>query len=720
MGSKKASTKPREPEPPRPLPDAGYYSALAIIALFALTIRAIHTLSLLRSPLGTTLVEDAAYYHAEALRIGGLVAGATPSGPTFMNLGYPYALAAIYAVLGPQVGAALAVQALAGALSAVCLAIATTRIGADRRTGLLAGAITAIYAPAIFYDGLLLTPALVNAALAGALALIAYQDKRAPHLRLAAAGLLLGAAALVRANVLLAIPLLAVAVAGWAIKVLHHARGKALRRAVVFTVAAMALPVLVSAGIGIRHGEWVPVSANGGMNFWVGNGPEATGVYTPASFLRDVNPAAEEHAYLDEARHRTGNAALTLAGASRYWLREGLAEAAQAPSRWLSLEGRKLVLFWNAFEVNTNVSLAFIRRFSPLLAWLQTGYGLLAILGAPGLTLLALRLPARAAYPLAILAAAAATALLFFVSGEYRHPASLALAIGAAYLVMAIIDAGQKTTHFERGELPALVITSVVIVPMALWSFPPLRAGCDPRYDFANAAREMASRHPGSPLPGRAEFDRALALLDRAPDANRDPVILDTRAAVETAAAAAVEDRRYPAAALRDLEALAKYDLTPGRGNYSDAFLRRAALDLRARARMLAAIPAVRDDPALSRSADLLGANGWRRVDVFLRAGDVNGASAYVDDALVHAPHDPDLMAEKGRVLLHAGREQDGLAWLERSCNTWPDTPRCAVYAAEWLGARGRAAEARQMAQEALRRDPGSREARAILDRIPG
>ena len=101
-----------------------------------------------------------------------------------------------------------------------------------------------------------------------------------------------------------------------------------------------------------------------------------------------------------------------------------------------------------------------------------------------------------------------------------------------------------------------------------------------------------------------------------------------------------------------------------------------------------------------------------------MRSGDVDAAEAFVDEALRHAPRDVDLMAEKGRVLLHRGNERDGLAWLERSCAGWPETPRCAIYAAIWYATRGRPAEARAFAEEAVRRDPSSPEARAVLARL--
>ena len=71
---------------------------LGLVFLVALVARVGHVAAFLRSPAGDTLVLDAKYYHREALQILGRLPG-DADGVSFMNVGYPYALAAVYSAL---------------------------------------------------------------------------------------------------------------------------------------------------------------------------------------------------------------------------------------------------------------------------------------------------------------------------------------------------------------------------------------------------------------------------------------------------------------------------------------------------------------------------------------------------------------------------------------------------------------------------------------------
>src|SRR6185295_16902767 len=67
---------------------------------------------------------------------------------------YPYLLGLIYAAAGRHLLLVRVVQALIGSASCALLVLAGARLF-SRRTGLIAGLMLALYAPAIFFDGLL-------------------------------------------------------------------------------------------------------------------------------------------------------------------------------------------------------------------------------------------------------------------------------------------------------------------------------------------------------------------------------------------------------------------------------------------------------------------------------------------------------------------------------------------------------------------------------------
>ena len=263
-----------------------FAAGLAAVGLAGLVVRTSHALALLASPAGETLVQDAAFYHREALRILGTIAAPGPGGPSFMNVGLPYALAAIYSIAGPSVRAALLVQAVLGSLTAVLLALAVERMIGSRRVALAAGFLWALYAQAVFYDGLVLTPSLTNDCLAVALLLLALLSRGGGPLLAVAAGLAVGLAAVLRANLLLLVPVVAVLLLFVPACTPRDGDRRARRlAALLFVAGAAAVPLPIVLFNGAAHGEWVPVSANGGMNFWAGNNQDAQGIYYTAPFL---------------------------------------------------------------------------------------------------------------------------------------------------------------------------------------------------------------------------------------------------------------------------------------------------------------------------------------------------------------------------------------------------------------------------------------------------
>ncbi|MEZ5289380.1 MAG: glycosyltransferase family 39 protein, partial [Vicinamibacterales bacterium] len=124
-------------------------AAVFVVAFLARLahIRAIHD-----TPLFDVLLGDARAYDAWAQRLAGgdwLGADVFYQAPL-----YPYFLGVLYAIAGHDLLMARLVQAVVGSASAVLLAAAGERLF-SRRVGLAAGFGLALYAPAIFLDGLL-------------------------------------------------------------------------------------------------------------------------------------------------------------------------------------------------------------------------------------------------------------------------------------------------------------------------------------------------------------------------------------------------------------------------------------------------------------------------------------------------------------------------------------------------------------------------------------
>jgi hypothetical protein len=198
-----------------------------------------------------------------------------PSTPFFRPPGYPYVLSVIHRITGgTQIGARRA-QFVLG-LGTCLLAFFLGRRLRDLLAGTIAAALAATFWPMIYFEGELLDSSLLATVLLGASLLTLRAADRPTIVRAAASGAMLGFAVLVRPNVL---PAVAVA-ALWVFWVVRRRGIEGAGRSSAVLLLASALVVLPCALRNHRvSGDFVLVSANGGINFWIGNNPEADGVH---------------------------------------------------------------------------------------------------------------------------------------------------------------------------------------------------------------------------------------------------------------------------------------------------------------------------------------------------------------------------------------------------------------------------------------------------------
>lgn len=122
------------------------------LAMVAWIVRFIHATALSSAPVFAILLGDSKRYIEWASEIA---AGDWLGTAVFYQAPfYPYVLAAAFTVFGVSIDLVRVLQALAGALACVLVAMAGRRFF-DWKVGLAAGACLALYAPAIFFDGLI-------------------------------------------------------------------------------------------------------------------------------------------------------------------------------------------------------------------------------------------------------------------------------------------------------------------------------------------------------------------------------------------------------------------------------------------------------------------------------------------------------------------------------------------------------------------------------------
>jgi tetratricopeptide (TPR) repeat protein len=176
----------------------------------------------------------------------------------------------------------------------------------------------------------------------------------------------------------------------------------------------------------------VPITSNGGLNFFIGNGEGATGGYVKPRGL-DIVTDPDGEAIAERALGRD----LKPSEVSGYWYGRAWANIRANPGPWAKLMARKVAFVMSSYELPQLENYDFQKRYSPLLELPLPGFALIAPLGLLGLGLAFRRRRARllglfsAVYLLSIAA--------FFVVARYRLPVIPVLTVLAGYAVFEMI-----------------------------------------------------------------------------------------------------------------------------------------------------------------------------------------------------------------------------------------------------------------------------------------
>jgi tetratricopeptide (TPR) repeat protein len=403
--------------------------------LVAAALRVAYLAELAASPMADLVAGDGKAYVLWAERIAAGDWLGRAEGVFYQAPLYPYFLAAVQLVAGPSVLAIRVVQALLGALSCALVA----RAGAllfGRVAGLVAGLMLALYAPAVFFDGLVQKAALdlflvsllllLLARLAGAV------PPSRPALHGAAVGVVLGVLMLSREN---AMVLLACVVL-W---MLTTSSPAGARTRLVTAAALLAGSALVTAPVALRNlaigGELHLTTSQLGVNFYLGNNPKAGGAYVPLRPGR-ANWQFERLDATELAEQALGRS-LTPGEVSHYWLSQALEFIRGEPYRWLKLVAHKSALVVNHREIGDTDDLGGYAEHSVVLRGLAKLFGfgpLLALAAAGAITERARR--RELALLLVLGVGYAASVVAFFVFARYRYPlVPMLMPLAAAGLV---------------------------------------------------------------------------------------------------------------------------------------------------------------------------------------------------------------------------------------------------------------------------------------------
>ena len=477
------------------LPRGGFF---ILVVAGALLVRAIHLLLLRETEFFEVLGLDAAHYDRWALEI---LEGRTTGDPYFQGPLYPHFLALVYGVFGHQVLAVQLVQLGLGAITTGFVYL-IGNFAASRRVGLGAAAIFALYPFAIFLDVHLIPATLLCFFATTALYVFLRAWASGSWIASTASGLLLGLASTGRPT-FLGVGILAVVLLG-----ISALRARDRSQAVMLGCFVLGMIVAVSPTTLHNQrvsGELIPVSTNGGINYYIGNHDAASGLYQELPgilFFQDGVPADGNSRAV--ASQRAGEA-LSHAQASRWWLQQGLEFNRRQPGRTLVLHAQKLGYWLADYEIPQIENFDWAKRDVALLRLSPVRFGWIVALATVGL-LVGLRNGGPLRWIGVAVLGYSAAILPFFITARFR------VVIVPALCVLAAVGFRALWRGVPRMNRPALVGTAVVMMILSFRIQPQgIQSSSDQLLPYTRGVRAMQQGDFASAVPF---FRQAVALDD--------------------------------------------------------------------------------------------------------------------------------------------------------------------------------------------------------------
>jgi len=468
--------------------------------LLCVVLRSLYLAFFHRDPSFSVLILDAYRFQERALEIldGRLFTGR----PFDMVPLYPFILAAVYKTAGVSLLLIRVLQLACGLMSGLLIYLIGKR-AFDRAAGATAFLIYALYGVFPYYELHLLATAvsILFLLLFILLLLIAVEKNSAGSFALA--GLAAGILVLLRPNFL---PVMACVCL---FLIYHRIRGRekmtphfSVKHAALF-IAVLCLCLAASMLFNfLSSGEYVLLTAHSGINFYIGNNPEADGTYVA---VRGIGGSpVDQVADAAEMAETSLGRELKAAEVSAYWSGRALSFIREMPFKTIRLYAKKFLIFWNAYEVPSIADYHLGIRHLPVFFRGMVWFGLVSPLAFIGLIVLWKGRSFSAAFLYVIVLSYLAVLLLFYVNGRYRLPiVPVLILFASAYLKWLYVKIMDKKW---RVLAPAVLCSALLFVLVHL-NLPGLDTGL---YEARGAARL------GLVFISNQDYDNAVEALDEA------------------------------------------------------------------------------------------------------------------------------------------------------------------------------------------------------------
>jgi tetratricopeptide (TPR) repeat protein len=658
-----------------------------IIFLLALAIRLVYLGEISSSPGFRFPLIDAFRYFKQALTIASgdyLVGKVSYWQPPL----YPYLLGVGVSLFGPNHVILRLAHFVLGAINCVLIYLLGCRIFSER-VSKGASLVACLYGPFLYFEGEYLPPVLLVFLAMTTLVLLFRVRERPINRRWFTAGLVVGLHTITRPDILLFIPLAIIWL--W----FGRSPGMKVRRFISQTGLLLIGVILPILPVTVRNyaveGIFVPISYNGGINFYIGNNPD---------FDRTVGvrPGVE---WLDLVMEPFLDDPVSTRERSAYFMEKSLDWIGENPGDWLRLMARKSAMFWKGHEFIRNLDLYSHRNHSRILSILlwERGvsfpFGLVAPLAILGIALALIRRRPGSGLLVLFTASSFVSVVFFFVASRYRIPLIPVLLLFAVYGVTEFY----RSIRSQRwlSAIPSFVVVVILAILVnespseTMQQSPADRAYWEGTLAYKRGDYEVADVYFRRAIledPSNAQFriDDAMAniALGNPSEAEKQlRWIVDQEE--ESSIHGRIQSHKYLGILYRQ-----KGDFQVAEDQF------RAAIAMAPRkidARLLLARLMIQRDQLESAGEELS-----RLLEI-----DPSSDLAYI---------------ERARISLKRGRMNEAIGHLEKSIELNPKSVRARVMLANALLNQGSVEEARELLSRAIEVDPADKDARRMLERL--
>ncbi len=412
-----------------------------IIFVIAFLVRFVYLIELTHnSPFSSYLYLDALRYDSWAQSIAFGIKHVME--PAFRAPLYPLFLAAIYNIFGHNLFIARLVQMFLGALICVLIYYVASKVF-NKRIAVISALIGAFYGPFLYWAGEMLIVTLIVFLDLVMLLIVLQAIEKSSTLYWLFGGIVLGLSSIARPNVLVFIPWVVVL-----IFLVHKLREtgviKKLKLVYMLCFLAGTFVVIVPVTIGnyLDTKDFVLISSQGGINFYVGNNPDADGRTAQAPGIMEAHGEFLDNMWLVSVKHaeETEGKRLMPSQVSQFWYRQGLRFILENPWEWFKLMLKKCAYFLTGVEITNNEDVYYFTRFSTVLRALMWHkgiafpFGIICPLALVGI-IISRRHWRRLLLLYGFMFFYMLSVVLFFVCARYRMPVIPVFLIFAGYTI---------------------------------------------------------------------------------------------------------------------------------------------------------------------------------------------------------------------------------------------------------------------------------------------